>query len=791
MKISLKWISDYIDLSNIEVEDLVDNLTMVGLEVEEVINMEEVKNVIVAKVVKKEKHPQADKLSLCIVSDGQEEFQVICGAPNVKENQFVPFAKIGAVLKDGFKIKKAKLRGVESFGMICSAEELGLEESSDGIMVLPENLELGSDINKILGLGDTIIDISITPNRADCLSIIGVAREISAIYNRPLKTKEFKVTESNDDAKNYSDVKVLNEDACPVYLGRIIKDIQIKDSPLWMQNRLRAVGVRPINNIVDVTNYVLFEYGQPLHTFDLNMIKGHIIVRNAKKGESILTLDGKERKLEEDMLVIADEEKALAVAGVMGGEYSGINDNTKDVFLECAYFKPESIRMTARRLGLHSDSSYRFERGIDFENTFKMINYAANLIVEVAGGKICKNILSNDYKARNPVIVTANYEKINNLLGTSITKNEIVKILENLDFKVKDLGNNFEAKVPSYRVDISRWQDLSEEVARIYGYNNVPVTIPYIPADSKPVSGLQKEIRKIKYDMKSLSFFESVNYSFLKGSFLNLFDDENNFVTLKNPISEDLNTLRTYVFPGLLNNISTNFKQGYKSLRFYEIASTFINYEGNLPIQKTNFAFATTGNFKDLSWAVNNETDNFYYIKGIVDYFCKEYKLDVDFDRSERHFLHPGKSAEIFVNGKSYGFFGELHPDILEEIDVLQRIYICEIFLEDLVNEILTSIKKFTPFSKYPFVYKDLSIIISNETRTLDLLKQIKSSDVLIDDVVLYDVYKGKGVDDNFVSLTFRIFYSDINKTLTDEETNKSLNKIIDMLKDKFSAKLR
>ncbi len=791
MKISLKWISDYIDLSGIEVDDLVDKLTMAGLEVEEVINLDKVQNVVVAEVIKKEKHPQADKLSLCIVNDGEEDYQVICGAPNVAEGQLIPFAKIGAVLKGGFKIKKAKLRGVESFGMICSAEELGLEEKSAGILVLPQNSELGSDVNELLGLGDTIIDISITPNRADCLSIIGIAREISAIYNRPLNIPDFEITESGDDANNYSGVEVLNEEACPMYLGRIIKDIEIKESPLRIQNRLRAVGVRPINNIVDITNYVLFEYGQPLHTFDLSAIKNKIIVRNAKKGETILTLDGVERKLEEDMLVIADEEKALAVAGVMGGEYSGINDNTKDVFLECAYFKPESIRMTARRLGLHSDSSYRFERGIDYNNTIKMVDYAAKMIVETAGGKICKNVLSNDYKLKEPVVIKSDCNSINKLLGTSVSKDEMFDIMKRLYFDVTDSGDEFEAKIPSFRVDMERWQDLAEEIARIYGYDRIPITVPHIPADSKPVSGLQKEIRKIKSDMRALGFFEAVNYSFLKGSFLSLFDDEENFVVLKNPISEELSTLRTYVFPGLLNNVSSNLKQGHKNLKFFEISSTFIANGEELPIQKTNFAFAMTGDFWDLSWAEKMDLESFYHLKGIVDYFCKSYDLDADFERSKRHFLHPGKSAEIFINEKSYGFFGELHPDILEEADIGQPVYVCEIFLEDLIDEVIDDGKNFKPFSKFPSVYKDLSIVVSEDTRSLDLINEIKSTNELIDDVVLYDVYKGKGVEDGFVSLTFRMFYSDINKTLTDEETNKSLEEIIKLLEDKYSAKLR
>jgi phenylalanyl-tRNA synthetase beta chain len=393
MKVSINWLNNFVDVSDLDPNDIAEKLTMCGLEVDAVEELKALDNVVVAKVAECGKHPDADKLSLCQVYDGTETHQVVCGAPNVAEGQTVVFAKVGAVLPGNFKIKKAKIRGIESFGMICAEDEIGISEDHDGIMVLDDSLELGTSINDILNFPDTVLEIGITPNRADCLSIIGYAREVAALYGRELKTQEFQINEIDDPASNYGGVRIDNKEACPTYLGRIIKDVKMGPSPLWMQNRLRAIGVRPISNVVDITNYVLFEYGQPLHTFDLKEIEGDIIIRNATDGEKLLTLDEKEREFNSSMLLITDEKKSLAVAGVMGDEHSGISDDTKDVFLECAYFEPKQTRMTARKLGMQTDASYRYERGIDPVNTKNMCEYAAYLLQELCGGKVCKGVL--------------------------------------------------------------------------------------------------------------------------------------------------------------------------------------------------------------------------------------------------------------------------------------------------------------------------------------------------------------------------------------------------------------
>ncbi|MGA1847071.1 phenylalanine--tRNA ligase subunit beta [Deferribacter abyssi] len=794
MKVSYSWLSDFLDIKGIDPKDLVDKLTMSGLEVEELVIKEKVDNVVFGKVLEKVKHPDADKLSICKVYDGLETYQVICGAANVDSGQIVPFARIGAKLPVGLKIKKAKIRGIESYGMICSASELGLEDKSDGIMVLNVSEEkLGENVSEYLGLEDVILDISITPNRADCLSIYGIAREISALFNLPLKNKTYSLTEVDENAADYKKVEVKDKDKCPIYLGRIIKDVKIQESPVWMQNRLRSVGVRPINNVVDITNYVLFEYGQPLHTFDMSKLKGNVIIRTAKPGEKIITLDGKERELKDYMLVIADEEKVIAVAGIMGGEHSGICDKTKDVFLECAYFKPESIRVTARRLGMQTDSSYRFERGIDKGNVFNMVDYAACLLQEYADGKVLKGVLSNDYDKVKPVKVTFSLSKVNKLLGTDIKTEEAKDILERLQFKVYSHSNNdYEVEVPTHRVDIERWVDIAEEIARVYGYDKIDTTIPEIKADSKQAPLFLKIQKEVRESLKTLGFYEAINFSFMNDDYLAKFDEKEKFVYLKNPLSEDMNALRTYVFPGLITNIVGNLRQGFVHGRFFEFANVFVKTsEDKLPEQKLHLALSITSEFWPLSWLVKDAVEPFYYLKGIVENIFLNYKLKYSFERSDKRFLHPGKSAYLICNGKRVGFMGELHPDIIEYLDVDKNIFIAEIFFDEIVKLIESNKIKYKKFSVFPSVTKDLSVVVDKDVFVYDMIKSIEKMSNLIDAVILYDVYKGDKIGNEKISITFRIFFSSIERTLTDEETNNLLEKIISDLREKFGAELR
>lgn len=791
MKVCISWLNEFVDVSGIEVDDLCHRLTMAGLEIEGVEKLEKIENTVVAKVLQKEKHPDADKLSVCKVSDGNEEFQVVCGAPNVDAGQTVVFAKIGAILPGNFKIKKAKIRGVESCGMICSESELGIADKSDGIMVLPDNTPLGKSVNDVLGLGDVILEVSITPNRSDCLSIVGIAREVAAIYGLKLKNKDYSISEIEEEASKHSFVRVDDAEKCPIYLARVIKNVKIAPSPFWLQNRLRAIGVRPINNVVDITNYVMFEYGQPLHTFDLNLIEGGIIVRNARENEKLVTLDGKERTLKDFMLLICDEKKPLAVAGVMGGEFSGINDETTDVLLECAYFKPETTRITARRLGMQTDASYRYERGIDPVSTLEMVNYAASLLSELAEGEVCKGILSNDYKPVLKAEVIFNANRINSLLGTDISEAEMIKLLESVGMKSERVGENLKTTSPAWRVDIERWQDIAEEVARLHGYDNIKATVPLIPSDSEKLMPLLAQKRLLSAKLTALGFSEAVNFSFMSDKYLSNFDDATKFVILKNPISEDMNAMRTFVFPGIISTIMYNINRGAKEANIFEISSTYIKQEDELPFQETNLSFGIYGGYWGLSWNTKPVEEAFFAVKGIVENILSLYSLEgISYERCSRSFMHPGKSAEIMLDGKSLGFFGELHPDTLEAVDSDEPICICEIFFEKLLDKGLSK-RKYTKFSKLPAVFKDFSVTVSKDVRSADMSAAVKKESNLIDDVILFDTYSGKGMGENEISLGFRMSFSDPEKTLTDDETNTVLRSAIATLEKEFGAKLR
>lgn len=788
MRISLNWIKDFINIDGIDPRELADKLTMSGLEVEAFEEKKRLNNVVVGKVLKCEKHPNADKLSLCVVSTGDEEHQVVCGAPNVRAGQTVVFAMVGAVLPE-VTIKKAKIRGTESCGMICAEDEIGISDNHDGIMILPDSLEAGSDLNDYLGLPDVILEIGITPNRADCLSMIGYAREIAAIYGRELTEKTFELKESGDDASKFGGVVIKNKTACPTYTGRIIKDVKIAPSPVWMQNRLRAAGVRPINNVVDITNYVLFEYGQPLHTFDLRQISGNIIVRNAEDDEKLLFLDEKERSFTNEMLLITDEKKVLALAGIMGGEHSGISPDTKDVFLECAYFEPKQTRKSARKLGMQTDASYRYERGIDPVNTDKMCDYAAYLLQTLCGGTVLKGKLG-EYTKPEETKVTVDAVWINKYLGTDIPTDEIVKILKGLNMNPELSGTVITLTAPSYRVDIATDQDIAEEIARMYGYDNIPVTLPKITADGRPMNHDQEMRRDIAQKMKTLGFNEALNYSFMKDEFLKLFDDESKFIKLLNPISEDMNTLRTLVFPGLLANIKYNLNNGFKQANLFEFASTFINTGEKLPEQKTYLAAAIAGQYWSVSWAAPAAIEPFFILKGVLDDIMGAYKVTAEYVRSTRGFLHPGKSAEIMVNGESIGFIGELNPAVADKADIKENVVIFELSVEKLATNAVFQYK-FADFGKFPSVYKDISIVVDKSTPSVDMIKTIVSSSKLAEEAFLYDVYSGKGIDDAKESRTYRVYFSAADRTLTDEETNSALQKMIAALESEFGAQLR
>lgn len=790
MLVSLKWINNYIDIKEIAVDEIARRLTMAGIEVEAVTKLPRIDNLVTAKILTCEKHPEADKLNICKVFDGTEEHQIVCGAPNAAAGLTVVLAKIGAVLPGDFKIKKAKIRGAESFGMLCSERELGLSDSHDGIISLPSDIEAGIDANEVLGLGDTVLELGITPNRGDCLSIYGVARDLSAVFDIPVQAPDFTAVENGATAsKDYVSVDITADKECLFYECRVIQNIKVMPSPLWMQRRIRSAGMRPINNIVDVTNYVMLEYGQPMHAFDLAVIDRGIIVRKAVDGERLTTLDDKERALDESVTVIADHSKVLALAGVMGGEHSGISDSTKDLLLECAYFTPESVAHTSRKYSINSDSSFRYARGVDYGMTESIIDYAARLLAEISGGSIEKGVVSKGTLPAPVHTVKGSVNRINTLLGTNLTADEMKNIFRKLGMKAEINGYDLNVVVPSFRKDVIHVAALSEEVARIYGVDKIPSILPKLNTDNAPIKPQDMIKRKIKTSLAGLGFAEVINYSFIAEEYLKVFTQEKP-VRLINPLSEEMSTLRSLIAPGVIKSLLNNWNQGYKSVKVFETSNVFHhNPEGNQPFETEKLCMGVMGDFSPLSWMGDTKVDNFYKLKSV----CENIFSGVNFEyRAENiSFLHPGKCAKIYIGEKEAGYIGALHPLTAEKLDVKGDIYLAEFDMAIIYDKILASKIQYKAFSRFPQVYKDLSVLVNKNVNAGDMMAQISTVSPLIQNVNLYDVYTGAGISEDERSVTFRMQFSSVEKTLTDEEINPLLMQCAKVLETNFGAKLR
>ncbi len=799
MNVSINWLKEYIDLNDKTVKEIADGLTLSGLEAESFKEITALSNVVTAKVISKEKHPNADKLNLCKVTDGKEEYQVVCGAPNVAEGQIVPFAKIGAVLGD-IKIKAAKLRGIDSYGMICSERELGLTDEHNGIMVLPAGTPLGADINSIVGTGDTIVEFNATPNRPDWLSVIGVAREAAAVFKRPLKLPEYSIKENNENVLDYIKVDIEEKEKCPIYYARIIKGIKIAPSPLWMQAKLRAAGVRPINNIVDVTNYVLMEWGQPLHAFDIRNIDKGIIVRNAFENEKITALDGKEYTLDKDMLVIADSSKPLAIAGIMGGEYTSVMNDTETVVLECAYFEPDTVRKTSKRLCLSSDASYRYERGIDYGATEQLADYAANLIAEICGGTVLQGKVGANYVKKEDKTIISSCSKINKLLGTDYKIEEMKEVLDSLSIYSSIDGDKLISSIPTFRNDITMECDIAEEVARIIGYDKIDYTMPQMDNEIDIQSPKVRYSQIVRNVMENLGYNEVLNFSFLGADYLSIFDtNEEHFVKLLNPISQDMAWMRTFIFPSIIKNMQTNRNMGYNSIKLFELSNVYIsNGKSNLANEKLHLSLGVMGDYYEDTWINLPKLDTFYYLKGAVDNVCSKFDLTCEYKRLEDcHFMHPGKSASIFINGKYAGFIGALHPDILEKLDIKNSCYVAEIDFSLLIeesynkNEAVKSSMRYAKFSRFPSIQRDLALIVKSKVNAADILNTIKHISPIITDTVVFDVFEGKPINFGYKSIAVRITFTDMEKTLRDDDISPIIDNILKALEKEHGAVLR
>ena len=799
MKTSVEWLKDYskIDVTPVELGNI---LTMTGSKVETIDMLgNDIKNVVVGKILEIKKHPDADKLVITNVDVKTEKLQIVIGANNIKVGDIVPIAKDGSELPNGVKIKKGKLRGIDSCGMMCSVGELGLNiedypgQIEHGIMILNKDLEreLGKDIVEVLNLKEDIIDFEITPNRPDCLSIEGLGRETAVSlgekFKNPHKNLDNLNIENKDEIEGLK-VDITAPDLCYRYIARVVKNIKIGESPDWMKRRLKACGVRSINNIVDITNYVMLEMGQPMHAFDINSIEGkHITVRRAKNGEKITTLDKQERILDENNLVIADEKKAVAIAGVMGGLNSEIEEDTKTVVFESAVFNGGSIRKTAKKVGLRTESSSRFEKGLSAENALRAINRAVELvgilgIGTVVDGKI--DIYPTKQKINK---IKFDTEKINNLLGTKISKEEMVKILENLEIKVE----NDVAIAPYFRMDLEFVADLAEEVARFYGYDKLETTL--IKADT--TLGIRNKEQKIKKNIKEVlvnnGFSEIYTYGFVSKNDLeksNIDEEIKKYaITIINPLSEEYKLMRPSTIPSMLQTLATNYNKKNEATKLFDISRNYknINQEiekGEVPLQEE---ILTIGMYSD--------DIDFYVLKGIIENileFINVNRYDIEKETKNRSY-HPGRCANLKVGIDTIATFGEIHPEVLENYGIGKRAYMAEINITKLVKYSRVN-KKYVEVPKFPAVERDIAVIVDENIEVGQIEKIItKKAKKLLESIKLFDIYRDEKLGENKKSVAYSLIFRDKNKTLSDEEINTIMNNIIKELEEKLSAKLR
>ncbi len=800
MKFVLSWLKEFVEF-NISPSELAERLTMSGLEVESLeCKGEGLEGIVVAQIQDIRPHPNASKLVLCDVSDGTNLYNIVCGAKNMKTGDKVALAPSGTQLPPGFKfpegvlIKSTKIRGELSEGMLCAENELGIGEESEGIMILPDSVKVGSKLIEALELDEVIIEVGVTPNRPDCLSVIGVAREVAAILGTELKYPDFSVSEEGEGIADLAAVEVLDSNRCPRYSCRVIKGVKINPSPDWLRARLEASGIRPINNAVDVTNFILLELGQPLHAFDLDLIEGRkIIVRPAGKGEVITTLDGVARPLTEEDLVISDVKMPVAIAGVMGGGNTEVSEGTRNLLLESAYFNPVGVRRTSKRTNLRSESSYRFERGVDPNRVGNALDRASEMIRKLAGGKVARGKLDVYPYPIEEKEVSLSTSKVNSILGTVIEPEKIKKIIEGLGIKTLRLTEDeMRLRIPTFRVDLTQEIDLIEEVARHFGYNNLRTTLPVIRMSTDKAKKDKALENRVKELLTSFGFLEVINYSFDDPEFLSLFDGHSPLRIL-NPISSDSSAMRTSLIPGILKIITLNLNRQAHDIRIFEAGRVYIPSEKGLPDEVRKIAGAATGTRQQELWD-QGEFD-FFDLKAVLqrvfEAFLVSYIVEYE-EASQISFLHPGKAARIMVGNKNAGYLGEIHPDFCDKLGISKSIYLFELDLEILSDCENYTKKKFIPLPKFPSVRRDVALIVDEVVPVGEILKELKNIDSdLIEEVAVFDVFRGgsveKGKKSVAVSMTFRSW----NRTLTDLEVDEVQTNGLHRLQSAFGAELR
>ena len=802
MLVSTKWLADYIDTKGIAPADLAEMITRSGIEVDAVIDRSHgMTNVVVGHVLERVKHPEADKLAICQVDVGEEVTQIICGAPNVAAGQKVIVARPGAVLPGGIKIKKAKLRGEESNGMICSLQELAIEGKlvpkayAEGIYVLPEDSQPGADALEVMGLNDIVLELGLTPNRSDAMSMLGVAYEVGAIISEEMKYPEINYASSSEVAENVLKLRVEDMAANPMYVAKVVKNVVIGESPLWLQQRLMAAGVRPHNNVVDVTNYVLMEYGQPLHAFDYDRLQtGEIVVRNANAGEKITTLDDQERELQPHHLVITNGREAVAIAGVMGGANSEVHEGTTTVVIESAYFNPASVRQTSKDHNLRSDASSRFEKGVDPNRVEAAAERAAQLIAQLAGGEVLQGSVKVDEldKSQKEVVVSPDF--INNRLGMKISLEDMTSILTRLKFDFEAANGLLYINAPTRRQDIQIEEDIVEEIARIYGYDEIPMTLPVGETTQGGLTPYQAQRRIVRNYLEGAGLHQAITYSLTSKELAQSFALETAPVTeLLMPMSEERSTLRQSLIPHLLEAATYNVARKADSVTLFETGSVFLGETAEgLPHEEEHVAAVMTGKWLDHSWQGERKTVDLFVLKGIIEGLVTKLGLNqfVMFEQAQVDGLHPGRTAVIKLADEFVGFVGQLHPTEQKKRD-LKETYVMELNLAKLVTFSLEPLV-YTPVPRFPSITRDIALVVERSQAAGELQQIIRNAGgKLLKDVRVFDLYEGDKMEPGQKSVAFSLTYEDPERTLTDEEVVKAHSKVLKALEEQGNAQLR
>ncbi len=799
MKVSLNWLKEFVDIDQAPGE-VAEILTMAGLEVEGIEHRaQNLCDITVARILDIKPHPRADRLCICQLDGGKEEACVVCGATNISKGDIVPLALPGMKLPDGTLIKESRIRGELSQGMLLAEDEMDLTDDHTGIMILPDDLTPGQSLSDAMDLEDWILDVTLTPNRVDCASILGIAREIGTLTKRKITIPEIQTEESDNLIEHLADVTILDSQGCPRYTAGLVEHVRIGPSPFWMRYRLYVSGIRSINNVVDITNYVLMELGQPLHAFDHHRLADRrIVVKRAEQGQIFTTLDDQTWYLDDQTLMICDGKEPVALAGIMGGLNSEITENTTSILIESAYFDPIMISRSSKRLSLSTEASYRFERGIDIEGTDFALKRSLMLIAQLAGGHIARGIIDCYPKPWSPPKITLRVDRANMILGTNIDIKEMADHLSSLSMAVKVVDQNrIEVRPPSFRVDMTREADLVEEVARLVGYNNIPVTLPAIRPTEENIPEFVLRDR-IKTMLVGIGFTEIITYSFISPQSADVLgagekSDLRSFVKLRNPLSEDQSVMRTSLIPGLLSTVRLNSLRGQDDMRVFEWGKVYIKGDGELPREKQVLAALITGMVSTQEWYQEPREADFFDIKGVAENILEELGIEkVEYKRnSPKEGFDPHEYARIFYSGSEIGAIGKVSKDVLKGYGVEKKAFILELCIDTLLS-LVVWVKKFTPLTKFPSVRRDISIIVNRSIQSamfVDIVKE-KGTD-LVESVDIFDLYQGKQIAPEEKALAVRISYRSSKRTLRDDEVNKIHEGILEEICRQTGGRLR